>query len=469
MTQNDISFAELRDLALSGQLYGKKAVKALGPVNQLVPFIQLHGQLKVGDIVQNIVYSATYGLYGAVDTDIGAYTRYVIDNNCRFAILSDAEMEEVQKERLAKAKTNLRLVNADRGQNTNLYIGSDPEIFVVNAKGIIIPAFSFLPAENERKYIPELAKVDTWPFWDGFQAEFNVPQKYCHAWLVDQIQAGLGAVYRAARKHNPKAQLSYKSVLDIPYEMMQAVQDVHAELGCSPSLNVYGETKPIDIPNPRDLAIRFAGFHIHYGYGKKPKAEIAARVRAIDKIAGVVSVSVLAGLEDVRRRAFYGRAGEYRLPKHGLEYRALSSTVMVHPLVTHFFLDLARFSSHLVQLKLDQLWDVPGGDAQVQHIMNDYDVDEARKLMKLNRPMLESMVDITYGLTGSSPSYDSSGKLKKRFEWLKALMFEGAKEHVPLDMTKNWYLDNPTTFWGTHCQQPNASIAVLNTDKLGKG
>lgn len=412
-----------------------EVVRASGPFKVMPLGIAREQRMQSGDIILLKSSNTYYGVWGSGYREDRAMNLYTIDPATTFTILPKEEAAEYEAKMKEAGRFNLRNVNADRGQDCDLLIGSDPEIFAVDAKGTVIPAFDFLPGEKERVFNPKPGHEKTWPFWDGFQAEFNIPQKYCHAWVVDHIQSGLQEVYRAARKKDPKAQLTHESVMDIPQAMMKKAEAEHTELGCAPSLNIYPGVEPISIPDSRDLAIRFAGFHIHYGYGKQSKAEVIARVRSMDRIAAVVMTSVLAGLEDTRRRHFYGRAGEHRLPKHGLEYRVMSSTAMVHPAITHFCLDLTRFASHLVKLKLDSLWEVPSGDEQIQHIINAYDIDEARKLIKLNEKMLRSMISITYGIT---PGEAESKKLK----WLMDLVRDGAKNCIDTDMTKNWRLDS---------------------------
>lgn len=365
-------------------------------------------------------------------------------------------IKEWFQQRDALAKSDLKVV-VQRGQSTGLFIGSDPEIFVVDENDEVIPAFKFLPWQDERKFSIEDRR--TWPFADGFQAEFNIPQKTCHAQLGDNIRGGLQAVLNAARVNYPKCRLSPKAVYSIPYKVMQATNDRESGLGCSPSLSAYN-TSPLVVDDPRSLSLRFAGCHIHYGYGKLTEAEATQRVKIMDRIFGPISVSMLDSIDDTRRRRFYGKAGEYRLPAHGLEYRMLSSTALCHPLVMHLCFDMCRYAGNFAIQKFEHLWDVPGADAQAQHIINEYDTREARKLLLLNEKILDQMINICYSIRVNTLDTYEPLDIRK-FQKIKAIIMEGAAQHMDCkDMKKNWHLD-PLGVWNASSNSENASIVTM--------
>ncbi len=343
----------------------------------------------------------------------------------------------------------------DRGNGIN--IGSDPEIFVTDAKGVVIPAYDFLPTKSLTTTTPDQ------PYWDGFQAEFNLLPTTCHASIVDHYQHGLKTVLAAAKTKFPskKPRLSYKSVVDIPADVMKAATNKQAELGCAPSLNAY-DVEPLNISEPRHIAIRFAGCHIHYGIGKKDDLTYRRYVKSIDRIGGPIMTSMLAGLEDPRRRQFYGKAGEYRTPAHGLEYRVPSSTVLVHPIVAHLTLDLCRYGIQFAILNQDTLWQMPGGDNQAQHILNNYDIDEARRILRLNEKILNDMITIVYSIAPDTVNMYQELP-KKKFNKIKNIIMEGAKEHLPCDsIENNWRLELGAPRWQNHSDSPDASVVTMN-------
>ena len=88
-----------------------------------------------------------------------------------------------------------KAVEANLGQFTRRImctIGTDPEVFVEDGKGKVLPAFSFLSG----KTAPSTYKTGDGAFngtyyWDGFQAEFTTPGHItCLAQMSDTVQAG---------------------------------------------------------------------------------------------------------------------------------------------------------------------------------------------------------------------------------------------------------------------------------------
>ena len=329
------------------------------------------------------------------------------------------------------------------------YTGSDPEIIVLGGDGHVLPAYSFLPHKNKATVVAQqCGSVNTSAavpvFWDGFQAECVVPKQSCHAYLMDYLRHGLYSVLVKAREKDPKAVLTHQSVVEVPFETMAEATKEQQALGCAPSLNLYG-IDPVHIAYPEQLPLRFAGCHIHFGVSEYPNVgaldeeSIKDCVRMIDRVAGVISVALLQGIEDTRRREFYGRAGEYRIPKHGLEYRTLSSTILVHPAVAHLMFDLARCACQCSRDGLSFIWD--SSDDETLATINNYDVEQALKIIKRNKKVVESIISCVYG------------SHKKAIDMIK----KGAKEHVDLDMMKNWMI--PGGGWVAHSGTAGCTFA----------
>jgi hypothetical protein len=124
-------------------------------------------------------------------------------------------------------------------------------------------------------------------------------------------------------------------------------------LGCNPSLNVYGY-EPISV-DPVDYPYRSAGGHIHFGTqdnnaGNKLKAvlrDTETTVRLLDAICGNTCVLIDRDRGNKKRREVYGRAGEHRLPDHGLEYRTLSNFWVFDYVLVSFVMGLARQAIHI--------------------------------------------------------------------------------------------------------------------------
>lgn len=264
-------------------------------------------------------------------------------------------------------------------------IGSDPEIFVEDKDGVVIPAFTFLGSKKK----PTKCELGNTAYWDGFQAEFTTNPGGCLDYQREEMGGALKTILDSAQEKFPGAKLSSKTVLDIPHGMLQTGKDEHVQFGCSPSLNAYelfGQKE-----DGRTVPFRPAGGHMHFGIANLEKEDYIRIVKALDAIIGVACVSLFAKFDDPRRRQLYGLPGEYRLPKHGLEYRVLSNAWLFHPLITNIVWDLARKVVRVGQLNLlDSLW--KHDEKETIRIITECDVKAAREVLSRNRAMMIKLI-----------------------------------------------------------------------------
>ena len=322
-----------------------------------------------------------------------------------------------------------RTLRRNKAVAAGISLGSDPEVMVL-VDGRVLPAWKFLPKKTSRATGEQ--------FWDGFQAEFTIEPSGCISFVVDAVQDGLGKVLAKARDKHPTAKLTHECVVEVPREEMELASDEHSALGCAPSSNIYGE-EALSVPDPRSLALRFAGCHVHIGIGKIGVEDATPIVKALDQVIGILGTSLLAGLEDGRRRIFYGKAGEYRLPPHGIEYRVPSSAWLVHPVAMHLLFELARSATLHGALGLP-IWGKTSS-SKIRAIINECDVGGARKLM-------------TQTLLENSLRYLPMSVQHKA----RILITTGVKELLPLDMEKNWYIGRK---WMYHSESANCSISKV--------
>lgn len=340
----------------------------------------------------------------------------------------------------------------------SLTLGADPEVFMVDGKGVVLPAFAYLGKKPEftptiTDYTPEKAVKS---FYDGFQAEFTIPPQSCLGYTTDYIRIGLGQVRDAGRALDPEARLVVDGVLEIPYDMRQAVDPQHLQLGCAPSRNAYGEP-PMAVPAPEDLDIRFAGSHMHFGLETPERSkynriktvdgiymtdEIVVRtVRLLDAILGVAMVSFGEGVQHPARRQYYGRAGEYRYNgnESRLEYRVPDVNLIAHPATMNLLWEVGRVVVRLGFLGMGFLWDAE--PEEVRGIVNEYDVPAARAVLARNANILRTILTKTERSQsrdwGAGPEWTEMG--------MRALEHGiGAVVRDPKDLVENWWLDHPT-------------------------
>jgi hypothetical protein len=395
-----------------------------------------------------------------------------------FVVANETEVEPVSQDELRAALD--AIIATPSAENMPLKwgheTGSDPEIFVVDAEGELIPAYEFLPSErnalnlavNSGYYGARTA------FYDGMQAEFTICHGPCHAHTVDYIQRGLTAILDNARKHNKDAKLCWSCVKDLPPPVFTKATKEQLALGCAPSENVYGAKGDLEDLNPATLPFRFAGFHFHCSLSERNNPGLFTRViKAMDAIAGVASVSLLRGMEDIRRRKYYGLAGEYRTPPHGLEWRVLSSAVLAHPIITHLMLDLTRYAGTLAEGGYERMWKVD--EAEVQAIINSLDVRGAEEVLNRNMGAFEAILQAIYGRAKRPHFYKKVGAytndlIKKGgpyvWENAKTLFMDGASKWLPLeDMSANWLIGvKGENAWRGHSESANRSVYRLILD-----
>jgi hypothetical protein len=327
--------------------------------------------------------------------------------------------------------------------NVSATSGTDPEIFVQDRWGDILPAWSFLPNKAEAYKLPRWenekvfrdsgplsaeVKANSVAYWDGFQAEFSTPGVNC----LDILCAEVFHQLKALQAKMPLGcKLSPESTLPVTQLVLDKASEEHVALGCKPSLNAYGH-KGICVENCRDLRHRFAGGHIHFGLDEQFKApeQLIAAVKMIDAVMGVASVSLLPKESPIRRR-YYGLAGEYRTPSHGLEYRVLSNYWLRSPKLFMLTFTLARGAMRLGLRDFRK--DYQASDAEVTECINNHDVDLACKLIDRNRVIYEALLN-------AYCNADARG-----VDYTLAMFKGGVDNYLPSqDIPANWHLDQPT-------------------------
>lgn len=352
-------------------------------------------------------------------------------------------------------------------------LGCDPEVFVMDEYDQVIPAWTFLPdkktAERRMKNVSYYDDPAT-AFWDGPQAEFAFQHDppTCLEILTGRVQQGLTKVYNAAKQKNPSAHISLKNLVQLPQATLETADDKMLALGCAPSLNVY-DLPPLDVPNPRMLQNRSAGWHVHLSNlncnqykGAIDPALVPEIIKALDKTIGVLSVAMCEGLESPLRRRYYGWPGEYRLPRHGgIEYRVCGPALFLsHPAIHHLAWEIIRRTIKAVQFGVfDKLWHADT-DEVIETILT-LNVEKARRMFEENLDAFKMLL-ATYEDFGSSYIIAQAVRVVR----------EGIAKVVtdPHNVTKNWnltrsefsYTNNVINIWTFR----NAAAALSKTSSL---
>ena len=351
------------------------------------------------------------------------------------------KLQAVELVEPVKATINPRVV-AGMPARINGSTGTDPEIFVVRGekRKSLLPAWKFLPPQKLK-----VGNTIDWCYRDGFAGEIGVRAEVCHGYLIDNIRGGLLRVETQAKKYDATAKLTIKNAFPIGKVLMSAGSDEEVALGCERSLNAYDDN-PILPVDGRTLPVRFAGGHVHLGihhHDENPNY-FPSVVKGIDSIAGVAAVALFASFDHPGRRRYYGRAGEYRLPNHGLEYRVLSNGWIISPEISHLVLNLVRGGA---KIGAAGLADKVAPEDSIRSIINECDVKAARKYVNERLDLFHSVL-VADGT---------------RTEAFKKAVEGGVEEFFPDDdIPKYWKLhdssygvhsDSMMKSWGALCRK----------------
>jgi len=221
-------------------------------------------------------------------------------------------------------------------------LGCDPELFFTDKKGNIKGAEKVLP-KNGISFGGGKIIID------GVQAELNPSASNCRQILANNIAYSFMVLNDTLNKVG-KTNTNFSGVVKIEKRELDSLSDNSKTFGCMPSKNIYLTKKEAEIKvNPEVYLFRSAGGHIHIGHNENPETKKALKdektiVPLLDLIVGNTCVLIDRDPNMAERRKNYGRAGEYRTPTHGLEYRTLSNFwLRSYPLMS-FVMSLARFA-----------------------------------------------------------------------------------------------------------------------------
>lgn len=351
----------------------------------------------------------------------------------------DVEYELPSAEQIEN--TTQLLQNAVMRNNRIATIGFDPEIFMHDGTGKLLPATDFLP--NKKAGISASGQGGMngntnfagHVYADGFAAELTTQGHSCLGWQADAVRAGLKQIREEARKKFPSADFLPVTLVEVDPEVMDSMSEEHAALGCMPSFNAYGLHG--ELPGTGKLLLRrVTGGHVHNGLktGTPAINDAVAMARACDAIVGVATVSLFEGIEHPSRRKYYGLPGEFRLPKHGFEYRTLSNAWMFHPMLMHVVVDLQRAAVRTATSGIINYFNAT--PEEVLETVQWCNVKHARLIMERNKGFFVKLMASYYGAQGIALAAFN-------------LFLNGAASKIadPLAVAKNWRLDD---YWDPH-------------------
>ncbi len=212
-------------------------------------------------------------------------------------------------------------------------LGCDPEMFITN-NGQVVGSERLIPKTGAPSGSGKIIQ-------DGVQVEFNVTPETCRVFLGRNI---------ASQFHNLKQRLEASGmkldltpVVLVPDKELAELSENSRLLGCAPSKHQYGEIVDMTL-TPGNFNMRSAGGHVHISTDRKPEV----LVPILDLFLGNTCVLLDRDPMQAQRRQLYGRAGEYRTPKYGIESRTLSNFWLRSYQLMTLVMGLARAANSVV-------------------------------------------------------------------------------------------------------------------------
>lgn len=208
---------------------------------------------------------------------------------------------------------------------TNITVGADPEVFVVDENGRNMSVIGKLGGSKAKPVkTPIFGNDDVWSGYleDNLTAEFNTfPAKNKEQFR--QSITGMLSVL-SSKLSTLRGSMNFFPVAKFPSKIVMAPEA--QVFGCEPDYNAWtGEVNPTIVLDEDNYTLRFAGGHVHVGYDHPSDESRLRLVKALDVSLGVPSIIFSNHSSEVSRRKFYGRAGAFRPKPFGVEYRVLSN------------------------------------------------------------------------------------------------------------------------------------------------
>ena len=327
---------------------------------------------------------------------------------------------------------------ADKIQSHTVSFGCDPEFFFEKEGKIIgsekiIDINKGLKAGNSSKFIV-----------DGVQAELNPVPNSCRAQLGGEISRCFMTLYQKIQK-DKTIKINFKPTVKITKKELDTLDKKSQIFGCAPSKNTDKKSEnSVSVKDPKTYMYRSAGGHIHIGSHATGMADsfdpIAAIMREperlitiMDIIVGNTCVLLDRDPSNKERRKVYGKAGEFRTPAHGIEYRTLSNFwLLSYPLMS-FVMNLSRFSVSILASTM------PGRDFE-KELLSSINMTKIRKAINENDAELawdnfQKIKPFIMQYSGAYESFPLTAQNIKEFEF-----FVSKGIHY-------WFKEDPLQHW----------------------
>lgn len=334
--------------------------------------------------------------------------------------------------------------------DAKMTFGADPEIFLLSNGQIV----------GSERAIPE-GGVATHEFYshstgvaklvrDGVQVELHLPPTNCREWLSLEIMTTFQRLkgHLANMAANDKLfEVSFTQVVEVSPEELKSLTPLSRRLGCQPSFNWYSPAATIGV-NPDTYTKRSAGGHLHFGLPSHlmPYREKLAPIS--DVLIGNTSVLIDRDPNAAERRRVYGRAGEFRTPRHGFEYRTLSNYWLRSKELVGLVTGLMRLAVFVLDTSVDEKDGWPADEALME-LVNLRDVEKAinENNLELAKANFEAVKVFLHRHLPKSPTKTYQ---EVSLDGEKLASFDTFVRGIDEGGIERWFPEAPFTHW-QHC------------------
>ena len=313
--------------------------------------------------------------------------------------------------------------------------GCDPEMFIARDGEIVESADAIGGLGNSFWTDSGNSKI----VQDGVQVELNPSPSSCRASVINSTAQLINTLAKTVKKKG--MEISFQPVVKLDPEALAKMSEAAKRLGCLPSFNAYDAKAEVKVG--KDFATRSAGGHIHIGYKPgKTDADYNRFANILDIIVGNTCVMIDRDPSAAERRKTYGRAGEYRKPLYGFEYRTLSNFWLRSSQLMSMVMGLCRLAV-LIHNKSQRKhlrgnnWD-PAAELlasvdmnQVTRAINENDLE----LAKLNWAPVRAFIDAHVEVMEAGLDTE---KLDNFDYFLSEIESKGLERWFPLEPLQHW-------------------------------
>lgn len=280
---------------------------------------------------------------------------------------------------------------------------------------------------------------------DGVQFELN-PLNSTDLKYVGRNIGYAFSLLRSQLSLKPGVSVCFDGVVEVTREELDSLSEKSRILGCAPSRNIYG-SRPITV-DAKTYRKRSAGGHLHLGltstniYNQKSVDERNRLIPLLDIFVGNTCVLLDRDPNAAERRENYGRAGEYRLPKHGVEYRTLSNFWLRNHVLFTFVFGMAELATAVLNETLTTENDL---ENELVEIVN---IDRVIEAIDTNRADLawQNFQDIRPFILRHVPSKSGlimhPGNIEKFVVFATSVQEHGLDKVFPEDPLSHWTSGN---------------------------